>query len=93
MREQPSAGFGVRPVLPGGKRDIAADRIGARVDGLRRCRALAVGMHAHIAEIGAEARLHEAARRRIERPAGRAQHLMHDRRRGGGAARIGGAPL
>src|SRR5438067_363768 len=37
-------------------------------------------MHAHAAEVVAEARLHQRPRRRVQRPARRAQHLVHDRR-------------
>src|SRR5262245_33117148 len=38
-------------------------------------------MHPHMAEIVAKAWLHVRARRCVERLAGRAQHVMHDRRR------------
>ncbi len=43
-------------------------------------------MHAHVTEVLTEARLHERARRRIERLARRAQDLVHNRRRLGTGA-------
>jgi len=40
-------------------------------------------MGSYVVEVVAEARLHESARVRVERLAGRAQHLVHDRRHRG----------
>ena len=80
MRDQLLPPPGLWPVLARAKHNVRPKTVRVRVDLLRRaCRRL-IGMHAHAAEIVAEARLHESARRRIERLAGCAQHFMHRRR-------------
>jgi hypothetical protein len=47
----------------------------------------------HPAEVVPEARLHKRARACVERLAGRAQHVMHDRRGDVGRVRAGGLAL
>jgi hypothetical protein len=93
VSEQTLSGVSCRHELPCTEYDIIADSVCPCVYRPSRFRSLPIGMDLHITEITAEARLHEFARRRIERLSRRAQHFVHDRRRGGGAVRIGGAPL
>lgn len=59
MGEQFAAFAGFRAELPGGEMNLVADREGARLQLLVQLRGAGVGMDAHGAEIGAEARLHE----------------------------------
>jgi len=63
--------------------DVPPYRVSQRIHRPRRLGSYPVGMHPHPAEVVAEARLHESARVRVERLAGRAQHLVHDRRHRG----------
>ena len=66
--------------------DVAPHRVGERVDGPGRLRSPSVGVHAYLAEIVPEPRLHERARGRVERLAGQPQHVVHDRRCGHAAS-------
>jgi hypothetical protein len=51
------------------------------------------GVYRHPAEVVTEARLHEVAGGRVQRPAGRADHLVYDGRDGGGLGLARGAAL
>src|SRR5262249_53810765 len=55
---------------PAAKEHVLADREGGGAQGLRLVRGEIIGVHAHAIEAVAEARLHEGARRPIERLAG-----------------------
>ena len=69
-----------RGIFPGSKYNIAPVGEGARLHRLGRGRRRAVGVHPHLAEIMAEARLHELADGAVEWPAGRAQNFVDERR-------------
>ena len=60
----------LRRVLTGAEHDIASDRVGERVDRARRIRGAGIRMHAHLAQITAETRLHHRACLTMERLAG-----------------------
>jgi len=75
------------------KDDVIADGIGQRVDGLRRLRSPGIGMHPHLAEVMAEAGLHEGTRRRRKRLTRGVQNLMHDGWDRGRLSRVHGEAL
>ena len=83
VRQQAISRCGLRGVFTCGKHHIVPHRVCQRIDRSRRLSRLPAGVHAHPAEIVAEARLHERACGRIERLAGRAQHFVHDVRHTG----------
>jgi hypothetical protein len=60
---------------------VRSDGVRKRVDGFCRFRGLGAGVHAHVGEIGAKARLEKGAQPRIERAAGCAQRLFDRSRR------------
>jgi hypothetical protein len=91
--QQGAARLRVRTELSGSEDHVLSDRVGARIHRRRGLLGLGAGMHPHTAEILSETRLHEVARRAVERPAGRAQHVMHNRRDGLVYCRAGGTAL
>jgi len=91
--DQASPRAGARRVLPRPEDHIAPHRVRQRVHGSRRLSRPGIGMHAHPAEIVAEARLHEGPRLRIERLARRAQHFVDNRRHGGRPGALGDLAL
>jgi hypothetical protein len=70
-----------RFVMASVKYEVLSYRIGASLDFAGGLRGKSIRMHPHIAKILPEPRLEERARLRIERLAGRAQHIMHGLRR------------
>src|ERR1700728_2316158 len=80
MRHQPTSFAGSRRVAAVGECEMIAHRVCHGVDGARRFRRERIGMHAHVAEVVAKARLEERSRVSIERLTGRTQNLIHDRR-------------
>src|SRR5215510_15658474 len=93
MCEQTLATPCVGSVLAPAENHVLANRVGEGIDrSCRLCRAR-VAMHAHLAEVVPEARLHERARLGIKRLARRPQHVVDTagNRRGLGAT--GGAAL
>lgn len=73
VRQHPAAVVGLGTVLVGLEHDVAAHGVRVRLHGLRRLRGPAVGVEPHVAEVVAQAGLHERLRRLLERasPAGR----------------------
>jgi hypothetical protein len=78
--EQSSPTAIARRILVRTKGHVVADGVGRRIHRPRRLSRPRVGMDAHAAEVMAEARLHEPARRHVQRPAGGAQHLVDNGR-------------
>jgi hypothetical protein len=58
-----------RPILAGGEKDVAADRIGQCVQPPGGLGGMGVGVDPNVAEVRPEARLHERPGRGLERPA------------------------
>ena len=93
VREKAAALVAAGRVLARGEDDVAPRSVGVRVEGARGLGGALVRVHAHRAEVVAEARLHEGAARSIERAAAPPSQNVADRggrRRGRGARR---APL
>src|SRR5438132_7114482 len=61
--------------------DVTANGPGARSDFRGRLRGARIGVNADPTEVVTEARLHEGTGGAIQRLTGRAQHIVHDRRR------------
>jgi hypothetical protein len=60
------------------KSDVVANGIRQSINPACGLRGPFVDMHSHTAEVVTKPRLHESARSRIKRLAGRAQHFVHD---------------
>src|SRR5271166_2805326 len=78
MRQQSLTGVRAGSVLPAAENNVRPRGVGQRVDAFGGSRRLIVGMDADMGEIPAEAGLEERAALRIERLAGRVQHLVDD---------------
>jgi hypothetical protein len=74
----PPCGGGLK--LPRPKNNVRSDGISQGLHGAGRFRRPLVGMNAHRAKVMSKARLHEGARGRIQRLAGRAQNVMDNGR-------------
>ena len=61
------------------ERDVVADGVGVRADGVRGLGGAVVVVEANVGEVGAEARLEVAAGRRIEGAAGSREDVVDDR--------------
>lgn len=72
VRKQPLSRARVWRILSGSKDHVTSDRVCKRFNKLCRFSCPRIGMHPDTAEVVPEARLHEGARRRVERLAGRA---------------------
>ena len=57
MRQQAATADRLWIELPGSEHDMRPNRIGQRIDGLRRFRGRGIRMHTHVAEVVPEARL------------------------------------
>ena len=80
VREKPAPVLARRRILICAEDDIVAHCVSQRIHRTRRCCRVCIGVHANLAEVMAEARLHETACGGVERLAGRAQHLADDGR-------------
>jgi len=67
MGQQSSAGVACRLILPRAEHDVAAYREGPGTHTVRRIRRVCIGMHPHLAEVGAEARLKKSSHGRRQR--------------------------
>src|SRR5262245_4880006 len=93
MGEKPSALLDAWIVLTFRKNNVASYRVSQCIHRPRRLRRSCVGVDADLAEVVAEVRLHESARRRVQRLARRAQHFVDDRRHGFGLSGLGSLTL
>ena len=70
VRQKLSAGTSLRRILARAEDHITTQRIGERIDRPRRFRSVRAGMHAHLAEVVAEAWFEEGSSDSIQRLAG-----------------------
>jgi hypothetical protein len=91
--EQTLSGTSCGHELPCTEYNIVTDGVRSCVYRPSRFGSFPIGMDSYITEITTKARLNERARLRIKRLSARVQHVMHDRRRAGGALRIIRTPL
>jgi len=70
VRQKLSAGTSLRRILARTEDHITTHRIGERIDRSRRFRSVGAGMHAHLAEVVAEAWFEEGSSDSIQRLAG-----------------------
>src|SRR5206468_5194734 len=82
VRNESPASIGGRVVGAARERDVPAEGVRLRPEDRGRRVAVAVGVHAHAAEVVPEPRLHGGPERRLEGPPRRAHNLL-DRRRYG----------
>ena len=78
--QQAAARVVVRSVLAGGKDDVVIDRVGAGAELAGGCRCARIGVQADVAQVRAEARLHEGARGGIEGVTRGAKDFVNQRR-------------
>lgn len=83
MGQQSLAALRMRRILIGGEDDVAAGGIRQRLDRLGGGCRFGIGVDSDLAEVMAEAGLHEGADGGVERLAGGAQRIVDDRRRRG----------
>jgi hypothetical protein len=81
VREQPVARVRPRREAAARENDVGANCERFRRNGVRRPRRSVVGMDAHGAEVVSESGLHGRPGPWVERPAGRAEDVVHRRRR------------
>src|SRR5688572_7913942 len=91
--DEVAAAVGIRLVFAGSEGDVVARGVGVGVDGAGGVAGLRVGMDSHLAEIMAEAGLHEITRARVQRVPRRRERAMNGLGRGDRCGRTRGEAL